>query len=272
MMTPLRVIIVDDEEIALDRLTDLLAQLPSIEVLGTAKTGVEALAQISRMQPHLVFLDVEMPKMDGFDVIEALGPRLANREAPAPLFCFVTAYPQFAPEAFETGALDFLCKPVRLSRLERTIERARTALSEREAARRLALLSTQVEELRHARAAAQDKSLWLQHRGEAVRVVAHDVDWIEADGEYVKVHAGARSFLLRNSIRSIAEQLASSGFVQIHRSSLINEDRLRAVRWTRTGMKVVLDSGAELPVGRKFRNAVRALLGSSGADNLKPQD
>ncbi len=261
-MTLLRVVIVDDEQIALDRLSDLLAQIPSTEVLGTAKTGVEALTQISRMQPHLVFLDVEMPKMDGFDVIEALGPRLADRQAPAPLFCFVTAYPQFATDAFETGALDFLCKPVRLSRLERTVERARTALNEREAARRLDQLSGQLEELRNARATAQDKSLWLQHRGEAVRFAVADVDWVEADGEYVKVHVGDRSFLLRSSIRAMGEQLASYGFVQIHRSSLINQDRLQAVRWTRTGMKVLLDSGTELPVGRKYRNSVRALVHS----------
>ncbi len=261
-MTPLRIVIVDDEQIALDRLSDLLNQIPSVEVLGTAKTGVEALAQISRMQPHLVLLDVEMPKMDGFDVIEALGPRLADRHAPAPLFCFVTAYPQFATDAFETGALDFLCKPVRLSRLERTIERARTALNEREAARRLEQLSDQLEELRDARAAAQDKSLWLQHRGEAVRITVADVDWIEADGEYVNVHVGGRSFLLRSSIRAMAEQLAGYGFVQIHRSSLINQNRLQAVRWTRTGMKVLLDSGAELPVGRKYRSAARALVHS----------
>ena len=269
-MNTLRVVSVDDEQIALDRLTDLLEQIPSIEVLGTAKTGVEALAQISRMQPHLVFLDVEMPKMDGFDVIEALGPRLANREVPAPLFCFVTAYPQFATEAFETGALDFLCKPVRLSRLERTIARARTALNEREAARRLERLSNQLEELRQARSATQDKSLWLQHRGEAVRFTAADVDWIEADGEYVKVHVGERSFLLRSSIRAMAGQLASYGFTQIHRSSVINQDRLQAVRWTRTGMKVLLDSGEELSVGRKFRNQVRALvhLIDDGSDGL----
>src|SRR4029453_17536226 len=177
-----------------------------------------------------------------------------------PLFCFVTAYPQFATNAFETGALDFLCKPVRLSRLERTIERARTALEEREAARRLEQLSAQLEELRQVRGAKQDKSLWLQHRGEAVRFTAADVDWIEADGEYVKVHVGDRSFLLRSSIRAMAEQLASYGFTQIHRSSLINEDRLQSVRWTRTGMKIVLDSGLEFPVGRKFRNEVRSLV------------
>jgi DNA-binding LytR/AlgR family response regulator len=139
-------------------------------------------------------------------------------------------------------------------------------LNERDAARRLDQLSNQLEELRHARATAQDKSLWLQHRGEAVRVTAADVDWVEADGEYVKVHVGDRSFLLRSSIRSMAEQLATHGFVQIHRSSLINEDRLEAVRWTRTGMKVLLASGTELSVGRKFRNAVRALVHTIGDD------
>src|SRR5262245_46129025 len=155
-MAPLRTVVVDDEQLALDRLCDLLQQIPSIEVLGTAKTGQEAVAQVVRMQPHLVFLDVEMPKMDGFDVIDSLRPRLADREAPAPLFCFVTAYPKFATDAFETGALDFLCKPVRLSRLERTIERAQTALKEREASRRLEQLSNQLEELRLARSGAHD--------------------------------------------------------------------------------------------------------------------
>jgi DNA-binding LytR/AlgR family response regulator len=262
-MTPLRVIIVDDEQIALDRLSDLLSEIPTVEIIGTAKTGRGAIDQIADLKPHLVFLDVEMPKMDGFDVIEAIGRQWIDGGDSAPLICFVTAYPQFATDAFETGALDFLCKPVRMNRIERTIERAQAALKQREAVRRLDQLSNQLEQLRQARDNTHDKSLWLQHRGESVRVTLADVDWIEADGEYVKLHVGDRSFLLRSSIRSIADQLADHGFVQIHRSSVINQNRLRSVRWARTGMKVVLDSGAELPVGRKFRGPFRALLQSA---------
>jgi two-component system, LytTR family, response regulator len=174
----------------------------------------------------------------------------------APLVCFVTAYPQFASDAFDSGALDFLCKPVRLNRLQKTIDRAREALLRRDAAGRLEELMSQLDQLRHARTATEERSLWVQHRGEMVRVPIGAIDWIEAEGEYVRLHVGAKSFLLRHPISSLAQDLVGDGFQRIHRSAVINLERLEAIRGTRGGQKILLSTGLELPVGRKYRRSL----------------
>jgi two-component system, LytTR family, response regulator len=255
MMEPLKVIIVDDEPLALDRLADLLERIDELELKGAFVSAAEAIPAIETLNPHLVFLDIEMPKIDGFDVVEVLA-RKGLSAGQAPLVCFVTAYPQFAIEAFDTGALDFLCKPVRLSRLEKTVERARLALERRDAENRLTELSDQLEELRRARSASQERSLWVQHRGEMIRVPVSGLDWVEAEGEYVRLHVGAKSFLLRNPIGSLAEDLSTDGFLRIHRSAVINLERLDAIHGTRSGLKVSLSIGVELPVGRKYRRSL----------------
>jgi DNA-binding LytR/AlgR family response regulator len=252
----LRVMIVDDEPLALDRLTDLLGRLPYIELTGAIGSGSAAIAAINELQPDLVFLDIEMPKVDGFDIVEVLARDTPSAGRPAPLVCFVTAYPQFASDAFETGALDFLCKPVRLKRLEKTIERARIALRQREAANRLAELTTRLDELRHTRTATQERSLWVQQRGEMIRIPIVALDWIQAEGEYVRLHLGEKSYLLRSSISSLVDDLANEGFLRIHRSLIINLERLSAIRGTRAGSKAKLSTGVELPVGRKYRRSL----------------
>ncbi|HVE01191.1 MAG TPA: LytTR family DNA-binding domain-containing protein [Sphingomicrobium sp.] len=251
----IRVVMVDDEPLALDRLTDLLAQIEDVEIVGALRGGAEALEMIEAAHPDLVLLDIEMPRFDGFDVVEAL-LRDGHDTDRTPLICFVTAYPQFASEAFETGALDFLCKPVRLARLAKTIARARSAIEQREAARRLEELSTQLQTLRQKYGYSDDRCLWVQQRGEMVRLDSAKIDWLKAEGEYVRLHVGEGSFLLRTSITALAEELAEGGFVRVHRSVAINRARLKAVRRQRSGMKVVLESGIELPVGRKFRRQV----------------
>jgi DNA-binding LytR/AlgR family response regulator len=262
-MRSLKVLIVDDEPLALDRLADLLSQIDGVELVGRTLTGSEALSAIAKVNPDLVLLDIEMPKMDGFDVVESLVRLHRDEEdAPPPLIGFVTAYPQFALTAFDTGALDFLCKPVRVTRLEKTVERARKALAQREASLRLRELSEQLEDLREARLVSEDQSLWVHRRGEMVRLNISDLDWVEAQGEYVKLHFGERAFLLRSSITAFCERLPVGEFVRIHRSAVINRGRLSAVRTTRSGAKVVLDSGIELPVGRKFRRALQSAVPS----------
>jgi DNA-binding LytR/AlgR family response regulator len=253
MTGSLNVIIVDDEPLALDRLSDLIERIDGLELKGRFLSGADAIGAIEELKPDLVFLDVEMPKVDGFDVVEVLARNALFVGGQAPLICFVTAYPQFASDAFDTGALDFLCKPVRLNRLERTIDRARMALQRRDAAGRLEELMSQLDELRHARTASQERSLWVQHRGEMVRVPISALDWIEAEGEYVRLHVGAKSFLLRNPITSLAEDLSADGFLRIHRSAVINLERLGAIRGSRSGLRVTLSVGVELPVGRKYR-------------------
>lgn len=260
MTSAMRIVAVDDEPIALDRVTDMLTKIADVELVGALRSGREAIDTFSELRPDLLLLDIEMPRVDGFDVVEALLQQESYDEAAAPLICFVTAFPQFAFSAYETGALDFLCKPVRLLRLEKAIARARTALEHREAAQRLHELSHQLDELRNVRSPQQEHALWVQQRGEMMRLDATDLDWVKAEGEYVRLHFGDRSFLIRSAITRMSEELRDLGFVRVHRSILVNPARLRAVRSSRSGTKLLLRSGLELPVGRKFRKAVEDQL------------
>lgn len=265
-MNPLRVMVIDDEPLAAERLGNLLGRIEGVEVAATFQSAADAIDSVPQVKPDLILVDVEMPKVDGFDFVEALAKQGWLDARSAPCICFVTAYPQFASAAFETGALDFLCKPVRLGRLERTIARARVALSQRDALERLHELSSQLDALRETRAPSAEPSLWVHQRGQMVRIAIETVDRVQAEGEYVRLHVGEQSFLLRGSISAIADKLAGCGFVRIHRSTIINQARLTAVQSSRAGVKAVLDGGATLPVGRKYRAAVRQLRADDSAE------
>jgi DNA-binding LytR/AlgR family response regulator len=259
-MRPLRVLAVDDEPIALDRVADMVANIADVELVGSVLSGPEALESIRELRPDLLLLDIEMPRLDGFDVVEALCREQAHGDGDTPLICFVTAYPQYASTAYETGALDFLCKPIRLPRLEKAIARAKHALEQRESMRRLQELSRQLDELRRVREVEPERAFWVRHRGELVRLDVADVDWVKAEGEYVRLHASDRSYLLRTSIAAFSSQFGGAGFVRVHRSAAINRHRLRAVRRSRSGTLIILTPGVEVPVGRKFRKVVDELL------------
>lgn len=262
----IRVIIADDEPLALDRLADLFAEIPEVELIASVRSGAEAIEAIDRLRPDLACLDVDMPKIDGFDVVEAVARHSSGEHQP-PLVCFVTAYPQFAANAFDCGALDFLCKPVRLGRLEEAVHRAGRALAEREALARLGELAGKLDQLRETRAGRpSDESLWVQQRGQMIRIAYDALDWIEAEGEYVRLHGRDQSYLLRGSITALADRLADHGFIRIHRSAIVNTARIASIRSGRTGVSLVLDQGLRLPVGRTYRPAVRALR--SGAAEM----
>lgn len=265
-MNTLRVVIVDDEPLALDRMTALLGEVEGVEILAAPSNGPDALRSIRELGPDLAILDVEMPKLDGFDIVEALLHHPAEGGSKPPLFCFVTAYPQFAPQAFDQGAIDFLCKPVRLPRLKQAIERARAGVEGREAAQRMRDLASQLDELRHKRASGEERSIWVPSRGEMVRLAISRLHWIKAEGEYVRLHAGETSFLHRSSISSFCSELETEGIVQVHRSYAVNRAHLRAIRSSRQGMKVVLEDSTELPVGRNFRKKVQELASKEGQD------
>lgn len=258
-MTALRVMVIDDEPLAIERLTDLLGRVEDVELVGSHLSATEAIEQVPDLRPDLVLADIEMPKVDGFDFVEALASQGWLDDDSAPCICFVTAYPQFATEAFDSGALDFLCKPVRLSRLEKTIARARLSIARRDALRRLQELNGQLDALRESRAAPAEPSLWVHQRGQMIRIPIDAIDWVQAEGEYVRLHLRDQSFLLRSSISAISDRLGDYGFVRIHRSTIINQARLTAVRSSRAGTAAVLDDGVTLPVGRKYRQAVRHL-------------
>jgi DNA-binding LytR/AlgR family response regulator len=259
-MTPLRVLMCDDEPLAIDRLAALLARCEGVELVGSMLSGPALLDEVQAIQPTLILLDIEMPQVDGFDVVEALSRMSWPASAMPPLVIFVTAHPEFAVEAFDSGALDFISKPVRLSRLEQALQRARNAAEQMEARQRLQELSDQLEDLKRARAAGHENHhIWVRKGAETVRLDIGTIDWIEAEGEYVRIHAGQDSYLERGSLTDAATRFASYGFARVHRSAVVNPERAAAIEKTRWGGLVVrLLSGAEVPVGRKFRAAVQA--------------
>lgn len=271
-MKPVRVVLADDEPLALDRLTRLLGKIDAVELVGTASTGEAAVQEIAKRRPDLVILDVDMPRSDGLDVVEIVARNGEGSQEPVPLFAFATAYPQFAIDAFETGALDFLCKPVRLARLEKMMQRVREALEQREAAERLRELRDRLPDIRRTATAPAQRTFWFKNRGNIDRIMSGDIEWIAAEGQYVRLHIGSRSYLLRESIASIAEQLADHDFIRIHRSTVVNRRRVVRVKASRTSHRLALESGTDLAVGRKYRAAVRGILGdiASPAEHAPP--
>ena len=258
----LRVLIADDEPLAVDRLARLLAQLPGIELAGRAANGEEALSLIRSLQPDVVLLDIKMPLLDGFDVIEQkLGPK-------APMIIFVTAYHRFAVKAFEVAAADYILKPVRLARLETALDRARAALAARKVAHDPEALKALAASLRESTQASEqdvDDDLWVQRQGEYIRVPTERLDWVKAEGEYVRLHVGGQSYLYRQPIGHLADRLGAHGFIRIHRSAIVRSEFVTAVRRTRYGrLAVLLADGVELPVGRKYGDAVRSLISRQG--------
>ena len=259
-MTQVRVVICDDEPLANQRLASLLSRISDVEIVGTASDGREVLSLIETERPDLVLLDIEMPGMDGFDVVEQL-PKLGDSDSDAPLIGFVTAFRRFAPQAFDSGAIDFLPKPVRLSRLEKTFERARQALAGREAERRLIELQGMLEGLRDKPNPYRDAHVWVPRRGEIVRIDLEQVDRVAAEGAYVRLHVDTSSFLHREPISSVETRLDPARFVRVHRSHLVRVDQVLSIRRTiHGGGELVLRTGERIPLGRKYTREARQRL------------
>ena len=260
-MRVLQTAICDDEPLAVERVQRMLSGLDGVEVVATFLGG-EALLSAFPAAVDLVFLDVEMPKLDGFDVAEALSRRSWSEQDQAPLIICVTAHSEFAVTAFDCGAVDFLTKPVRLSRLETAIERARTAIENRQARRRLGEVAEQLAALKAANPAVEkpEPILWVRKGSQRVRLDLAAVDWIAAEGECVRIHSGGESFLERTSISALADRVGPFGFVRIHRSAIVNPARIEAIDRTRWGsLQVRLSGGAELRVSRSYQDAVGKL-------------
>ncbi|MBM3928590.1 MAG: response regulator transcription factor [Sphingomonadales bacterium] len=254
----IRFLICDDEPLAVERLCDLVGRIGGAEVAGTATDGHTAISEVERLAPDALLLDIEMPALDGFDVVEAL----AKAGGATPLIVFVTAYPNFAAHAFDTGAIDFLTKPVRLARLDTAVDRVRRAIQDREAATRLAELARQIDALRSEQGGdAARAHLWVQRRGENLRLDLGEVERVQSEGEYVRIFQGEASYLHREPISSLIERFDATRFVRIHRSHIVNRDRVASIRRRPAGgYTIVTDRGEELPVGRNYRAVVRDLV------------
>jgi two-component system LytT family response regulator len=236
-----RVLIVDDEPPARAVLRNMLRRHPGVEIAGECAGGAEAIESIASLTPDLVFLDVQMPEVDGFAVLQAIAG------APAPYIVLVTAYDRYAVRAFEVEALDYLLKPFDTDRFDHVLDRARRRRSECDWESRLASLAS--------RFPARTVDRFLVHERERVLLLcAVDVDWIEAQGNYVSLHGNGHAHLFRESLASLETRLDPRVFRRIHRSAIVNLDAIRELRQRFHGeYEVLLRHGQVLKLGRRFR-------------------
>lgn len=253
-MSPLSVLIADDEPLARRRLQLALAQMSDVRFAGFARDGEEAVAAIKAKAPDVVLLDVKMPIFDGFEVAAAL-------EQGSSQIIFVTAFDHFAVRAFEARAVDYLLKPVEFDRLAMALERARTAREARSAQSRMQELTEVVQVLRaETRTSPEkrfEKEFWIKDRGQWLRIPVDIIDWIEAERDYMRLHCGTRSHLLRATMSSLESMLDPADWARIHRSVLVRRAQVSAVRRTPSGgLLVRMTNGAETPVGRAYMHFV----------------
>jgi two-component system, LytTR family, response regulator len=237
-LSKIRTLIVDDEPLARSNLAVLLRRDPEIEVVGECSSGAEALTTIRSTHVDLLFLDVQMPECDGFDVLEMLGKYLP------PAVVFVTAYDQYALRAFETGALDYLLKPFDNPRFDRALARAKQAIkrgkSEPRKLERLAIKSV----------------------GQISFVKISEIDWIEAADYYACLHVGPRTHLLRRSMTDLEEELDPAVFCRIHRSTIVNLARVEKMEIGKDGeYEVRLDNSTTLRMSRRYSKELQSRLG-----------
>jgi len=234
----IRAVVVDDEPLARSSLKALLRRDPEIELVSECGSGMEALREIRGKKPELVFLDVQMPECDGFDVLEQLGKDLP------PALVFVTAYDQYALRAFEAGALDYLLKPFDNARFGRALERAKERIAlGKDAPRKIERLA-------------------IKNAGEILFLKIAQIDWIEAADYYVCLHVGARTHLLRRSMNEVEEELKPGAFCRIHRSAIVNLERVRRLEVSEEGgTDVVLSDGTRLRLSRRYRKQLQGRLG-----------
>ncbi len=258
----IRVLVVDDERPARKRLAQMLANDRDVIEVREAPNGVDAVASIERHRPDVMFLDVQMPGVDGFGVIDALGG------ANMPLTVFVTGYDQFAIRAFEAEAIDYLLKPFADARYEQTMERVKARLHELRRTKAANSNSFGPELLQLAAKRSRPGEIWewmaVKDRRGTRLLVTDEIDWIEAADMYVIVHAGTNEYLYRSGIAAVASHLDPFRFVRIHRSSIVN---LRSVafleRRSHGEFEVALKSGARLMLSRNYRADVESMLGQS---------
>jgi DNA-binding LytR/AlgR family response regulator len=259
-VTQLSVLVVDDEPLARRRLTTILRELPDVKLAGEAEDGDEAVALIAALKPDVVLLDVKMPGLTGFDVLDAL-----NGSTP-PIIIFVTAFNHFAVRAFEVSAVDYVLKPVAFDRLAAALDKARSALAAGDVTARLAEVESVLSAIRSSENMATtgpsyEQEIWVQKRAEFRRVPVSQIDWIEAERDYVRLHAAGDSYLLREPISRMQERLDPSDFVRVHRSALVRRERITAVQQAGYGaIRIQLATGIAVRVGRTYVNRVREIM------------
>lgn len=244
----IRTMIVDDEPLAVERLQMLCAREPRIALVGTATDGEAALRLIEGLKPDLVMLDIAMPLLDGIGVARAVG-RMGLR----PAVIFVTAFEGFAVEAFDLAAVDYMLKPVAHERLTRAIDRVEAALRTRASDSPATSTEPQPE---------WAEEFWVPHRAELIRIATSQIDRIEAERDYMRLHVGSHSYLLHQTISALEERLDPQQFVRLHRSHIVRRDHIARLRHDGSGVWfAALADGGEIRIGRTFLANARAMTG-----------
>ena len=256
-MEKIKTLIVDDEPLARERIRALVEGEPDVLVIGECADGRAAVISIREQKPDLVFLDVQMPEVDGFGVLEALA-----HDERLPAIIFVTAYDQYALRAFDVHALDYLLKPFDRERFQKALERARTQIQGQRSGdidrRLLALLKGIKTEPKAL------ERLVIRSAGRVFFLKVDEIDWIEAAGNYVRLHTGRDAHLLRETMNALEAKLDPDKFLRIHRSTIINIERIKEMHPLFRGEHVViLRDGTRLTLGRGYRDRLQELLGSS---------
>jgi two-component system LytT family response regulator len=253
----IRAMIVDDEPLARKRIRDLLSAAPDVEVVAEWANGRDAIKGIEASVPDLLFLDIQMPEVDGFDVLAAIG---VGR---VPVVVFITSYDQFALRAFEAQALDYLMKPFDDERFNKTLQRARMRLGDRQQDDVELRLRALLDEVRGERGYLKRLAVPMGNRSIFIR--ARDIDWIGAERNYIRVYSGGRGHLLRESLTHIEGELDPAMFCRIHRSTIVNIDRIQSVETTFRGEYVItLEDKTKLTAGRSYKDTLHTLLRRSG--------
>ena len=252
----LRVIVADDEPLARQRLEDLLAKDPSINVIATPSNGDEAVDAIRKYGPDLVFLDVQMPGKTGFEVVEAVGTEKM------PVTIFVTAFDQFALRAFEVAAVDYLVKPFDDDRFAQALARARKTIELHEMERFTRQLASLINEEKPKKKDFLDR-IPVEMRGQMRVVPVSKIDYITASGAYAELHAAGRTFAVRERMQTLEEKLDPEIFFRVHRSAIVRVDHIDVLLRAPGGDYAVrLKDGTELPLSRSKREALEAILGA----------
>ena len=254
----LRTMIADDEPLARERLKMLLSASPDIDIVAECRNGSEVVKSLKTAKADLLFLDIQMPGRNGFEVIEEIGP------VNMPITVFVTAHNEHAVNAFEVHALDYLLKPIEKNRLEQTLARVKERVQLQEAFAVREQISSAVEALRQVASHPERPQRFLTKSGNTASVVTvSDIEWIEAADYYVCLHAGGKRHLLRESIRALETKLDPKKFIRVHRSAIVNLDHVREIH--RDGQSegwVLLSTGVRV---RLNRNGWRKLIGATCA-------
>jgi len=252
----IRVVIVDDEEQAIHVIRLLLDPYKDVDIIGTATDGYEAINCISKLRPDLVFLDIQMPEVDGFDVIRQVSATYQ------PYYIFTTAYDRYAVEAFEVHALDYLLKPFTDERFRQTIDRARNQIRNNKDGSLAMRLEALMADHQSSLASNALSKLSIKTNGKTIFIDTQEISWIEADNQYVQIHVTGKKYIVRESLSSIERRLGTSTFYRVHRSTIINVHYVEAIEPHFKGDCVVfLKGGVKVRLSRKRKDGLKTIIG-----------